>query len=160
MTTLRTNLSHDQATKLATLVNALRPDWDKAGILDALGKARHLGTATEVSIAAIRCAESAKNRTPAVIALDGEHWRPPKADPGAMGDRRINVAGRCDKCGRLHPAADPCIPPREETQAAAARRASEARALMAQAKAGHCSHGVAPRDCADHRNPEPEETAP
>lgn len=33
-----------------------------------------------------------------------------------------------------------------------------ARTLLAQTKAGLCPCGVLPRDCADHRQPEPEET--
>ena len=33
-----------------------------------------------------------------------------------------------------------------------------ARALLQQAKAQLCPCGVKPRDCADHRDPQPEET--
>ncbi len=68
-------ITHDQATKLAAFINALRPDWDKPGVIDALGRARGKGSATAVAIAAIKAASSPTNRTPAVLHLDGEHWR-------------------------------------------------------------------------------------
>ncbi len=145
-------INHDQATKLAALIHALRPDWDKPGILDALAKARNRGNASDVCIAAIRCATGGHARTPAVIALDGAHWRPPETKP--MGGSRVLVTGRCDDCGHLHPPADPCIAPREQTQAAARRNASQARQQLRQARDELCPHGVLTRDCADHRNPE------
>lgn len=65
-----------QAEKIAAAVNTIRPDWDITGITAALGKARNEGEAWQVAIAAIAAAANTNNRTPAVLALPGEHWRP------------------------------------------------------------------------------------
>lgn len=71
-------LTHDQAKAAAKCINALRPDWDVPGIIDALGRARGRGDAPTVVMAAIRAATAPSNRTPAVIWLDGAHWRAPE----------------------------------------------------------------------------------
>lgn len=147
-------INHDQATKLAAFIHTLRPEWDKPGILDAIGRARDRGAPAEVAVAAIRCAVSGQARTPAVIGMDGPHWREPErkhTGPATL------VTGRCRDCGHLHPPADPCAPPREQSQQATAASAPEARALIVKAKAGLCTHGVAPGLCAEHdprRQPE------
>src|SRR5690606_20906340 len=65
-----------QAEKIATAVNAIRPDWDISGITTALGKARTEGEPWQLAIAAFAAAANSDNRTPAVIALPGHHWRP------------------------------------------------------------------------------------
>ena len=71
-------ISQAQAQALAGFLAALRPGWDAPGIVAALCKARHRADVAEVAIAAIRAAVDPSNRTPAVIALDGAHWREPQ----------------------------------------------------------------------------------
>lgn len=68
------SITRDQAHALAAFIATLRPDWQQPGIIKALSDARTMGTAGELARAAIACAESAKVRTPAVIARTGEHW--------------------------------------------------------------------------------------
>ena len=68
-------LTKDQADAIALFIHdAVRPDWDVAGIVRALGAARAKGTAGDVAVAAIRAAQNADNRTPGVIPLGGPHW--------------------------------------------------------------------------------------
>lgn len=67
-------LTGDQLQALARLVALLRPGWDVPGIASTLHATRHRAPAHEVAIAAIRCAMG-DARTPAVIAMDGPHWR-------------------------------------------------------------------------------------
>lgn len=154
---IQIQLTHDQATKLAAFVNTLRPDWDKPGIFDAIAKARTRGTACEVSVAAIRCATSAHARTPAVIAMDGAHWRDPEPDSRTMGGPRIGIKRRCNECHHLHAPEAPCLAPRDPD--AAPTRAAIVRAALHAGKAENCSHGVLPADCADHRHHQAEEHA-
>lgn len=71
-------ISHDQAKHLAAFLNSIRGDWDKPGILDALAKARDRADVHDLAIAAIRASLNAKARTPAVIGMDGAHWREPE----------------------------------------------------------------------------------
>ena len=118
-------ITHDQATKLAAFISSLRPDWDTPGVLHAIGRARERGDGTAVAVAAIRAAASPSNRTPAVIALDGEHWREPAhvmATP--------TPPGRCVRCGTFHTAPE-CARPAGDVAAGV----STVRAALAKAKA-------------------------
>lgn len=68
-------MSKEQAALLAKFIHeAVRPEWDVAGIVHALGEARTRGPASVVAIAAIVAADTPANRTPAVIPLSGPHW--------------------------------------------------------------------------------------
>lgn len=101
-------LTHDQAKAAARCIAALRPEWDAPGILDALGRARGRGDAPTVVIAALRAAMNPTNRTPAVIPLDGAHWRPDAPDAkgaarqpakaGALEECQIHVGEYVDRC--------------------------------------------------------------
>ncbi len=146
-----------QAEALARLLLTIRPDWSKHYTADAVARMRLIDDDLEhIVAAAVRGALSPKIAKPDVLAMTGEHWKQP-APAKTTGGPRVLVTGRCERCGHLHPPNDPCIRPREETQAAAERRASEARAALEAARAELCPCGVKPIDCADHR-PEPEET--
>lgn len=89
------DINHDQAKALARLLNAMRTDWDEAGIMAALGNARHQASAPDLMVAAIRAAASAHNRTPAVIAMQGEHWR-----SGTVARRAAEPDVRCSICNQ------------------------------------------------------------
>lgn len=68
------NVPTEWVARLASLVAALRTDWDEAGIRSALHRVvdRPLG---DVAVAAITAAMTrADQRTPAVIAMNGTHW--------------------------------------------------------------------------------------
>lgn len=67
-------MTKEQAQALAEFLHMLRPGWDTAGIVAALGNARLMGTAGDLAIAAIAAAMDTNNRTPAVIAMPGAHW--------------------------------------------------------------------------------------
>lgn len=145
-------LSHTQAKALAAFVNALRPDWDKPGIEDALGRARRRADAPTLAIAAIRAATSAKNRTPAVIGMDGEHWRTPvparvphyAPKPSEECDRHPGqYADACSGCAADRLVGDELAARRRTTdRATAADRLTELRAVHSETKRGLCSHGV------------------
>ena len=66
--------------RLASLVHAIRNDWDEQGIRSALLKVADRPLA-DVARAAISATSRTDQRTPAVIALDGEHWRAPGSAP-------------------------------------------------------------------------------
>lgn len=69
------SLSKAQATWLADFIcDVVRPDWDRAGVVHALGEARSRGDAGAVAVAAILAARDGANRTPGVIPLAGPHW--------------------------------------------------------------------------------------
>ena len=70
-------INRDQAYALAALLRTIRPDWDERGIVKALSDAREMGSPVEVCIAALKAADCATNRTPAVIAMKGAHWSAP-----------------------------------------------------------------------------------
>ena len=60
---------------LAAVIHGIRNDWDEHGILTTLRKLSDKPIA-QVAAAAIHCATKRHDqRTPACIALDGEHWR-------------------------------------------------------------------------------------
>lgn len=63
-----------QAEALAAFIALLRPGWDAAGIMAALGQGRMMGTAADLAVAAIAAAMEPSNRTPAIIAKPGAHW--------------------------------------------------------------------------------------
>lgn len=78
-------MTRDQAQALTALIHALRPDWDQQGVYAALAKARTMGTAPELAIAAIRAADTPINKTPAVIAMQGPHWQPTRPTTAPAG---------------------------------------------------------------------------
>lgn len=88
-------MSLAQAKEIARSIHAIRRDWDRPGIEDALGRARLLSDPATVAIAAHRAAADPANRTPAVIALDGPHWRDATKTPHFAGP---TAAERCSTC--------------------------------------------------------------
>ncbi len=71
---MTTPITKPQAEALAALVHTLRDTWDVAGIMAALATTKTRGDAFAIAHAALYAAENPTNRTPAVIALAGEHW--------------------------------------------------------------------------------------
>jgi hypothetical protein len=104
-------MNHSEAKLLAAFLHELRkrtggPIWDAPGIEYALGQGRQLADAPDLARAAISAARVPGNRTPAIIAMDGEHWRdkaPSKAEgtyrpPRADEVCRVHQAGYADSC--------------------------------------------------------------
>src|SRR6266498_1617211 len=106
-------LTPEHAKHLTTLIGALRPDWDRPGIADAIWRAIDRGNAIEICTAAIR-ASVISNRTPAVIALDGNHWRGTTTKPASAATLNASAVRRCPDCGGYHPPACQCDPPEDE----------------------------------------------
>ncbi|MBM7480150.1 hypothetical protein ACFP63_08795 [Oerskovia jenensis] len=94
---MMTRINREQAHALAALVAALRGDWDTPGVLKALSDARDRGDVFRLAHAALYAAETPTNRTPAVIALAGEHWA--RGRDVGTGDTRFD---RCDVPGDAH----------------------------------------------------------
>ena len=88
-------ITEPQARALAALIAALRLDWQTQGVLAALAKAQHLGTAFELAHAAIHAASEPSNRTPAVIAMAGAHWARAKATSTQTGGDNMPGLARC-----------------------------------------------------------------
>lgn len=135
-------LTELEAKYLAKAVEAMRPDWQFAGILRALGDARLKAHKWAVASAAITAASDETNRTPAVIALDGRHWptvKPPTVPPPRHEVKELT----------------------EEEREAAHRQYLAAVALLA-GREPRCRCGVLKSEpaawCAGHAEPEPEET--
>lgn len=109
----------DWTARLASLVHEIRPDWQEPGIRTALGKVcdRPL---VDVAAAAVAACRRIDQRTPAVIACDGDHW--PKAqaqrtyaEPGIVTYCEHGEPGaRCLEC---HPRTHQGTPPTPEQRA-------------------------------------------
>lgn len=89
-------IDSNQAKTLATFISQIRPGWDPQGIYAALGKARDMAPAPQLAIAAIQAAMDDTNRTPAVIAMQGDHWTTPATTTNARPGGR---EPRCDVYG-------------------------------------------------------------
>lgn len=118
-------LTKPQATLIAELVHALRPDWHVTGTMSALLQVKDRDPFL-VALAAIRAANRAANLTPAVIPLPGLHWltetTPPKPANWTPADNPL-----CTRCGKVHdPDATECPRrnPHAYTQGAALARAA------------------------------------
>lgn len=115
----------EHAKHLTALIESLRPDWQRPGIADAIWKAREKGDAIEVCVAAIRgCVIS--NRTPAVIPLDGNHWRDTAATLVSKRAAAADKAVHCERCGIVHTKLSPCSPPAERSHGRGAELARQA----------------------------------
>lgn len=121
--------NQDHAKHLAALIQSLRPDWDLPGINDALYRAKDRGDAIEVCVGALR-GSVPTNRTPAVIPLDGNHWRDTVAAHSAKRVAAADKASHCERCGIVHTPLSPCSPPAERSHG---RGAEAARAALAAA---------------------------
>lgn len=100
-------ITKDQAEALAALVHQLRPDWQTQGIMSALAKVRDRGPAFDVAHAALYAAADPTIRTPAVIAMGGEHWMRGKG----LGETTASTTGRYARCpneGHEHEPAHNC----------------------------------------------------
>lgn len=95
-------MTHTQAVALAKFVHTLRGDWDVPGIEHALGVARTRAGAGDLAVAAITAAASHSNRTPAVIALDGPHWR--KLPGGGPRPEAVGPERTCSICTQTYEA--------------------------------------------------------
>ncbi|MCD4535667.1 hypothetical protein LRP67_16360 [Nocardioides sp. cx-169] len=90
-------ITHKQAIALARFIAELRPDWDAPGVEAALGRARTLAPAHDVAIAAIKAASIQHNQTPAIIALEGPHWRGSEHTPRHEEPERHERCSVCQK---------------------------------------------------------------
>ncbi|WP_102157688.1 hypothetical protein [Zhihengliuella halotolerans] len=115
------HLTKIQAEKLAEFIHLLRDGWDVPGIVHALGTARVKGAAGAVAQAAIRAAIDPTNRTPAVIAMDGKHWRASEPDRLGLPPREIWCPDHNSpetKCRDQHYRTEPPAGWRNNTEAA------------------------------------------
>ncbi|WP_102508142.1 hypothetical protein [Sanguibacter massiliensis] len=115
-----TAITRDQAQALAALIATMRPDWQTPGILKALSDARARGTGWDLAHAALYAAQDPSVRTPAVIALPGDHWR-----GRAIGDGTPLHFDRCPEPGHGSYRVDNCGACRSETLEATAPRVTE-----------------------------------
>ena len=78
--------------RLASLVHELRPDWDEPGIRSALSRVadRPLIDVTAAAVAACRRVDQ---RSPGIIALDGQHW-----PTGQQAQRTYTESGLLTRC--------------------------------------------------------------
>lgn len=88
---------------LAFLINQIRPDWDESGVLVTLRKCAS-APLEQLAVAAIHAAAfRTDQRTPAVIALDGEHWQALDRGRGqtASNNSPAPSGPQCDICGKV-----------------------------------------------------------
>ena len=115
--------SSDWVYRLASLVHAIRHDWDEPGVASALRKVADRPLAT-VARAAVACAiERTDQRTPAVIALDGHHWAdspakaPTRIDASPLLCEHGNRPARCEACATAPRSAGPTPEQRAQIRA-------------------------------------------
>jgi hypothetical protein len=88
---------------LAAVLHELRPDWQEPGILDGLARATDNPKCRDgwhLALAAVKASADLGNRTPRVIALDGQHWQERTKEP----ERKITMgtdAVICERCRRV-----------------------------------------------------------
>ncbi len=88
-----TSIRLAEAQALATFARYIRPDWNQAGVVDAIGKCRNVAL-SEVAVALIRLAEDGSVKTPALLPTAGRHWARASRDETPTGP---NLAHR-DMC--------------------------------------------------------------
>lgn len=78
---------------IAYLANAVRPDWDQAGIESVLARLPPETSLADMAVAAIVAAATRHDQqTPAVIAMSGPHWpNPQPLRQAAWHDRDADV---------------------------------------------------------------------
>ncbi len=87
---------------LAFYIAQIRPDWDEHGVLVILRKCASAPLA-QLGVAAIHAAKfRTDQRTPAVIALDGEHWQALDRGHGqaASNSSPAPEGPQCSACGK------------------------------------------------------------
>lgn len=103
---MMSRIDQRKADAIVEAVAAGRSDWDPAGIRAALSKAapRCPGDYWRLLIVAAQAAMVPTNRTPAIVALDGDHWKLAGAEPQPPSSRPL----RCATCHRIHDPGSPC----------------------------------------------------
>ena len=87
---------------IAHLVNRIRPDWHVPGTMAVL---RDCPTdkLADTALAAILCARDRRDQDkPAVIALDGSHWRVGKQDEPVRAKTLADPIPQTARCGVCH----------------------------------------------------------
>lgn len=110
---------------LAFIVEQVRPEWNAAGTFAVLSKIDRPLPA--VACAALFCAlKRTDQRTPAVIALDGEHWRALANLTGAPWAAPTNAPPSAGEIAcRIHGDRQPCRGCRADAIASAYREATD-----------------------------------
>ena len=136
--------SGEWIARLANLVHTIRPDWQEPGIRSALAKVADRPL-LDVALAALAACRRIDQRTPAVIACDGDHW------PKAQAQRTYTEPGIVTYCPHGEPGmrCTECYPSRPHSgtgptpEQRAAMRAAIAAAKQA-AKGRESSHHARP----------------
>ena len=126
------HLPTEWVPRLASLVAALRADWDEPGVRSVLARVcdRPLGA---VAIAAVTAALTRTDqRTPAIIAADGSHW----TTPGWAAPKPSGIVTYCDhgepgtSCTTCHPRTHRGVTRTDEQRQAIRDAISEGRAHL------------------------------
>jgi hypothetical protein len=113
---------------IVSLAQSLRATWDTAGLRDAIRKAMQRDdqpTLAEIAYAVVRCAENFTIVSPAVIPMDGPHWRL------AERERIPPSAVRCPRCGSIDMPAEARLHKCKPRAQRAHEAALEAKAIIA-----------------------------
>lgn len=157
-------MTRDQADALSRLLHLLRPEWDRAGVMAALAKAKHRNP-FDLSMAALRATANPEVRSPGVIPLDGQHWTERVAPPEPMRPPRRDEEcsahpgswqGACNAC-RADQLAGDQTPRRTETSPITSEHVRSLRGIYAATKADLCACGVPVGNCNDHRATRPDD---
>lgn len=95
-------ITKQTAQHLAEVIHEIRGDWDQHGIVAAIAPVRNLSLA-DVVVAAVLAATTPSNRSPAIIAMAGEHWRDLRSAGTWNAERHPSAAGTnalCRHCCR------------------------------------------------------------
>jgi hypothetical protein len=87
--------THDELHMMATLVWHERPEWEPDLILVVLTSHAGQVDATDLAIAALRCAKNRDYPTPKAIGWRGPHWQGLNTMPPD-----VRPTTRCAVCGR------------------------------------------------------------
>jgi hypothetical protein len=145
---------------IVDLARSIRPRWDVPGLRKAIRDALARDdqpTLAELAYAVLRVAENFSVESPAVIAMDGPHWR--KAVP-------VNEPARaelCLRCRDYHMRHVDCVkegwkPKPDRRSERTTRFTDQLRAELATVRADQCPHGPRCADCKKARDHADEET--
>lgn len=81
MTPTTTEITIEQATHLAALIEHIRPDWPSRQTIQLIGQHRTEHPLNRLAIAAIQAANEPTNRSPSIIFMPGKHWNIPDHTP-------------------------------------------------------------------------------
>lgn len=99
-------MNKQEAQHIAAEVHGIRPDWAEPGIMAALVKLQARDADACMHAATTAAKNRTDQRTPSIIAMDGDHWNGTRYGRQTTTPPAYSNAPKCHICGRTRPAHD------------------------------------------------------